>query len=355
MLRYGNINNTKESVNVKKNINAVNVVNANVRPEADLNVGESNRRLYAKLQHDLGEQIIALLADQDVNEIILNPDGKLWADRASIGQICIGAITKNQAFAILNSVAGLHNFVVNQHHPRLEAELPAYQAMQGERFTAQVPPIVAAPCFTIRKKSNAIYSLDDYVNTQRMTPQQASVLRRLVVERKNILVCGGPGSGKTTVTNALIIEAVRCDENQRFLLLEDLPELQCAAANKVAMLSSDDVNMTSLLRAAMRMRPDRILIGEVRGKEALDMLKAWNTGCPGGICTVHANGAEEAVQRILDLSMEAGLAVPPVSLVQHTVDAIVAITRHNNQKGHIASIVKLKEYLNGKFHFEKLD
>jgi type IV secretion system protein VirB11 len=226
--------------------------------------------------------------------------------------------------------------------------------MQGERFTAQIPPIVSAPSFTIRKKSEVIFKLEDYVATNRLTENQAKKLKDLIRNRKNILVSGGPGSGKTTVTNALVIEAVEYDKNQRFLILEDLPELQCEAQNKVAMLTSDDVNMTGLLRAAMRMRPDRILIGEVRGREALDMLKAWNTGCPGGICTVHANGASEAIQRILDLAMEAGLIVPPIQLVSQTIDAIVSVTRKGNQKGFIHEILALGEYKNEKFIFEKL-
>lgn len=318
-------------------------------------VSESHRRLYEKLCRDLGEQIVAYLEDNDVNEIMLNPDGKLWVDRSSSGQCCVGNMNKAQAFSILNSVAGIHNFVVSQHTPRLEAELPFFRAMKGERFTGQIPPIVSSPCFTIRKKSEVVFNLSDYVATKRMTKKQAEVLKKLVTERKNILVCGGPGSGKTTVTNALIIEAVKRDENQRILILEDLPELQCSAPNKVSFLTSDDVDMTGLLRAAMRMRPDRILLGEVRGKEALDMLKAWNTGCPGGVCTVHANGTEEAIQRILDLAMESGLTTPPISLVLHTIDAVVSVVRSNNQKGFIHEIVKLRGYENEKFIFEKLE
>ncbi|MFN7098493.1 MAG: P-type conjugative transfer ATPase TrbB, partial [Gammaproteobacteria bacterium] len=255
---------------------------------------ESAKRLYEKLYHDLGSNIISLLEDKSVNEVMLNPDGTLWSDSVVNGVTKVGDINRNQAFNILYSIAGLHGFVVHQNKPFVEAELPLYKALSGQRFTGQIPPIVSAPTFTIRKRAEIIFTLDNYVATGRMTQKQADVLRELVAARKNILVCGGPGSGKTTVTNALIVEAVKSDINQRILILEDLPELQCAAENKVSMLTSQDVNMTSLLKTAMRMRPDRILIGEVRGAEALDMLKAWNTGCPGGICTVHANGPEEA-------------------------------------------------------------
>jgi P-type conjugative transfer ATPase TrbB len=318
------------------------------------NFTESQHRLYEKLSRDLTKEVVSFLGDKDINEIMLNPDGKLWVDRASQGQLCVGSLTKAQAFSIMNAVAGIHGFVVSQHQPRLEAELPYYGVMKGERFTGQVPPVVSAPCFTLRKKSEMIFTLKDYVSSHRLTESQAAVLCQLIHDRKNILICGGPGSGKTTVTNALIVEAVKADENQRFLILEDLPELQCNAPNKVAMLTSDDVDMTGLLRAAMRMRPDRILIGEVRGKEALDMLKAWNTGCPGGICTVHANGAEEAIQRILDLTMEAGLVATPIQLVLHTIDAIVSVVRKGSQKGFIHEILSLGDYQHGKFSFEKL-
>ena len=315
---------------------------------------ESKQRLFEKLHRDLGDDIVHYLQNKDINEVMLNPDGMLWIDSATRGLEYVKNVSNAQASAIINGIAGIHNFIVTQHNPRLEAELPYFKSMRGERFTAQVPPIVSGPCFTIRKKSEIIFKLEDYLSTHRLTTRQAEVLRKLIANRKNILVCGGPGSGKTTVTNALIIEAVKCDENQRFVILEDLPELQCSALNKVAMLTSVDITMTGLLRAAMRMRPDRILIGEVRGAEALDMLKAWNTGCPGGICTVHANGAEEAIQRIADLAMETGLINPPLQLIHHTIDAIVSVTRKQNQKGFISDILTLGDYQDGKFQFKKI-
>jgi len=316
---------------------------------------ESQLRLYEKLCRDLGNTILQSLEVTDINEIMVNPDGKMWIDSSKEGLVQAGELLPQQVYSIIYGVAGIRDFVVSQHHPRLEADLPCYKAMKNERFTAQIPPIVSGPSFTIRKRSESIFKMEDYIQTGRMSKRQADVLRDLIKERKNILVCGGPGSGKTTVTNALIIEAINYDKTQRFLILEDLPELQCKALNVVAMLTTNDVSMTALLRSAMRMRPDRILIGEVRGKEALDMLKAWNTGCPGGICTVHANGAEEAIQRILDLSMESGLIAPPLQLLSQTIDAVVSVTRQGNQKGFIHEILSLKRYQNGKFDFEKLD
>jgi len=315
---------------------------------------ESQQRLFSKLYQDLGDEIIPLLADKDVNEVMLNPDGTLWADYAKTGMCREGKIPSVQAFAILHSIAGIEGAVVSAQNPRLEAELPYYRELRGERFTGQIPPIVSSPCFTIRKKSEIVFTLDDYFLTERMTEEQCIVLKDLIADRKNILVCGGPGSGKTTFGNALIAEAVRTSGNQRFLILEDTPELQCFAPNKISMLTSDTVNTRDLLRTAMRMHPDRIFVGEVRGAEALDMLKAWNTGCHGGICTVHANGCTEAIQRILDLSMEAGLSSPPISLVRHTIDAVVSIAKTKVCKGFVSEISAVREINHENIVLEKL-
>jgi P-type conjugative transfer ATPase TrbB len=317
-------------------------------------VSLSKYRLYAKLYANLGESLVAWLKDHVVHEVMLNPDGKIWVDSPLEGLVHKGTMSAAQALAIIHTVAGIQGTVVTAHSPRLEAELPFFKTLQGERFTAQIPPVVAAPSFTIRKKAEVIFSLADYVTQGRLSLKQAEGLEDLIRQRQNILVCGGPGSGKTTVTNALIREAVKQDPQQRFLILEDLPELQCSAPNTVSMLTSEQVNLTALLRTAMRMRPDRILIGEVRGAEALDLLKAWNTGCPGGMCTVHANGAVAAVQRIVDLAMEAGLSQPPIGLVLQTIHAVVSVQRRGNQKGFIQEILTLGDYVNGKFVFEKL-
>jgi type IV secretion system protein TrbB len=300
---------------------------------------ESRKILCEKLCNDLGETIKNFLQESDVHEIMLNPNGEIWIDSTHLGQFNAGNLSVAQAYAIINSVAGIHGCIVSALHPRLEAELPYYAFMQGERFTAIIPPIAPAPCFNIRKRGKTVFTLTDYVQSQRMTAQQAGILRQLIQHKKNILVCGGPGSGKTSIANALIYEAMQLDMQQRFLILEDIPELQCQARNCVSMLTSATISMRDLIHAAMRMRPDRILIGEVRGAEALELLKAWNTGCPGGICTTHANSAETALQRIADLSMEAGLTQPPWTLIKHTIGAVITIVRQGFQTGFLKEIV----------------
>lgn len=319
-----------------------------------MNNVESQRRLCEKLYHDFGESIRSCLGDKDIHEIMLNPDGQLWIDNPEKGLLAIRHLPESQAYSIIHAVAGLHNAVIHQNHPYLEAKLPFFENMQGQRFIAQIPPIVIAPSFTIRKRSDVIFTLEDYLSTGRMNKKHEASVRDLIHKRKNILIAGGPGSGKTALINALIEEALRQDDKQRLLILEDLPELQCASSNKVALLTSSTVTMSALVRMAMRMRPDRILIGEVRGAEALDLLKAWNTGCPGGFCTVHANSAQEAIQRILDLAMENKLTAPPLQLVAQTINAIIFIHRKGHQKGFIHEIVTLGPFQNEQFTFKKL-
>jgi len=317
-------------------------------------LSESQQRLYGKLYQDFGDKIMGFIADKNINEVMLNPDGTLWIDSVKEGLIEQGRMSPVHALAILHSIAGIQGRILSEKHPHLEAELPHYREMRGERFTGQVPPIVSSPCFTLRKKAEIIYTLDDYYLTERLSEEGCTILKELISDRKNILICGGPGSGKTTFTNALLSEAVKCGVSERFIILEDTPELQCTAPNQVSLLTTDTLSMRDLLRIAVRIRPDRIMVGEVRGAEALDMLKAWNTGCPGGICTVHANGCLEAIQRMMDLSLEAGLTHPPLDLIRHTVDAIVHITKCRFQKGFVSEICAVKEIQHEKIVLEKL-
>ncbi len=251
-------------------------------------------RAKKKLERDMGPELLAALNDPKTVEIMLNADGKLWHERLGEPMTCIGTLRVAQAQAIIETIAGYHGKEVTRSKPILEGELP----LDGSRFAGQLPPVVPAPTFAIRKKAIAIFTLDQYVERGIMTDQQRDVLVAAVRAHRNILVIGGTGSGKTTLVNAIINEMVVQDPTERVFIIEDTGEIQCTAVNYVQYHTSIDVNMTALLKTTLRMRPDRILVGEVRGPEALDLLMAWNTGHEGGAATLHANNARAGLDRL---------------------------------------------------------
>ncbi|MGF7150101.1 type IV secretion system protein VirB11 [Sphingomonas zeicaulis] len=285
----------------------------------------SDERRRAMLRTAMGPTIAAALADPHVIEIMVNPDGVLRLDRLGDGRIDTGTrYDPAQVERIIRLVASQARTEVHIDRPIVSAELPAHGAGAGERFEGLLPPVALGPCFSIRKPAARVYGLEDYVRDGIMPAAMAERLRRAVTARQNILVAGGTSSGKTTLTNALLAEMADCGE--RIILIEDTRELQCAAPDTVALRTRPGfVSMADLVRSTLRLRPDRIIVGEVRGPEALDMLKAWNTGHPGGVATVHANSARSALYRIEQLVQEATSAVPR-RLIVEAIDLIVFIS-----------------------------
>lgn len=287
---------------------------------------QSRDRRRAMLQTAMGPAIAAALADPLVIEIMVNPDGVLRLDRLGEGRIETGArLEAAEAERIVRLVASHMRAEVHADAPIISAELPVHDdGSGGERFEGLLPPVASAPCFAIRKPAARIHRLIDYVSGGIMRAEVGLVLANAVVERRNILVAGGTSSGKTTLANALLAEMAGLDE--RVILLEDTRELQCAARDTVALRTKvGSVTMADLVRSTLRLRPDRIIVGEVRGGEALDMLKAWNTGHPGGIATVHANSARSALYRIEQLVAESVVTVPR-RLIAEAIDMVVFIS-----------------------------
>ena len=272
------------------------------------------------LRTALGPAIAAFLEDPSIVEVMLNPDGRLWIDRLSGGlEDTRLRVTAADAERIVRLVAHHVGVEVHAGSPRVSAELPE----SGERFEGLVPPVVAAPCFAIRRQAVAVFTLDDYVAARIMSALQADLMRAAVRERKNILVAGGTSTGKTTLVNALLAEIA--GSGDRVVLIEDTRELQCAAPNLVALRTKDGAaSLSDLVRSALRLRPDRIPIGEVRGAEALDLLKAWGTGHPGGVGTLHAGSAIGALRRLEQLIQEAVVTVPR-ALIAETIDVIAVL------------------------------
>ena len=281
-------------------------------------------RRRAMLRTAMGPTIAAALADPAVIEIMVNPDGALRLDRLDEGRTDTGTrYDPAQVERIIRLVASHARTEVHAASPIVSAELPPHGEGAGERFEGVLPPVSLAPCFSIRKPASKIYTLLDYVSDGIMPANTARLLSLAVIDRKNILVAGGTSSGKTTLANALLAEMAHLDE--RVILIEDTRELQCAASDVVALRTRPGiVAMSDLVRSTLRLRPDRIIVGEVRGAEALDMLKAWNTGHPGGIATVHANSAISALYRLEQLVQETVVTVPR-RLIAEAIDMIVFI------------------------------
>jgi len=277
-------------------------------------------RRIRMLRTAMGPVIAQALEDPDVLEILLNPDGSLWIDRLSSGRAPTGVkLSAADGERIIRLVAAHVHAEVHAGKPLLTAELPE----TGERFEGALPPVAPGPAFALRKRAVGVIRLDDYVADGILVEAQAALLRQAVRDRLNILIAGGTSTGKTTLANALLAEIATTGD--RVIILEDTVELQCAARDHVPLRTrAGVVSMAELVRSTLRLRPDRVIVGEVRGGEALDLLKAWGTGHPGGIATVHAGSAEGALLRLEQLILEVAVT-PPRALIAEAVNLIIYI------------------------------
>lgn len=288
---------------------------------------EAISRSARMLRTALGPAIALWLEDPDVVEVMLNPDGRLWIDRLASGLVDTGErLLPSDGERIVRLVAHHVGAEVHAGSPRVSAELPE----TGERFEGLLPPVVTAPAFAIRKPAVAVFTLDDYVAAGIMCARQAETLRAAVADRCNILVAGGTSTGKTTLTNAVLAEVAKTAD--RVVVIEDTRELQCKAQNLVGLRTKDGVaSLSDLVRSSLRLRPDRIPIGEVRGAEALDLLKAWGTGHPGGIGTIHAGSALGALRRLEQLIQEVVVTVPR-ALIAETIQLIAVLAGRGSDR-----------------------
>ena len=264
--------------------------------------GESTERLRRKLIKELGREVCGALDSDDVTEIQLNPDGELWTD-GKAGRQHLGSMPPSRASLVAMTCAAALGGVINYKEPMLEGEL---SLLNGERLTVLIPPVVAAPTFALRKHASSRMTLRDWQDSGGLTNDQRLDLESALAERLNIVVSGGTGSGKTTFANALLAALEEISVADRIVVIEDTRELQVAMPNVCPLHTTDGVGMDLLLRKALRLTPDRIVVGEVRGGEALTMLEAWNTGHPGGIATIHADSATKAWVRIEQMCAMAG-------------------------------------------------
>ena len=328
---------------------------------------EQHQRLEVKLRREFGEVILKNLADDRTEDILLNPDSSLWVKRMGEGFTCIGEMSPSAAASALGTVAAWRGTVLNHEHPILETELP----IDGSRFEGIVAPVVRRPIFAIRLRPKRIFSLEEYETNQILSGKadplnrlrrhddfsasirglnHAEIIRAAVRARKNLLIVGSTGSGKTTLVNAILDSLAQLTPNDRVISIEDTTELQCSVKNFLDLRAVGGVTMLECLRACMRLKPTRIVVGEVRGAEAHTLLKAWNTGHPGGAATIHANDGMSGLIRLESLVAEATNA-PQHSLIAEAVDLVIFIDEEHELKAgrKVKEVLLVTGYRNGQY------
>ncbi|WP_371367799.1 hypothetical protein SRRS_16050 [Sporomusa rhizae] len=256
-------------------------------------------RTEETLYYLLGEDIRAYLIDDNITEIYLNSNSDvIWIDTKDKGRVATGKTMDAQTAAnVIYTIADLTGKVCNDTNETLAAEF------QGIRFQGLLPRVVEKPAFNMRKHCAGLLTLDDYVKSGIMTKRQREFLLEAIYSHKNILAAGGTKSGKTTFLNAILAEIAKTGD--RVVLLEDTKELQCVAKDMDRLLTTENKTLEDLLRDTLRLTPERIIVGEVRGAEALILLDAWSTGHKGGASTVHANSARQTLRRLEELAARA--------------------------------------------------
>jgi type IV secretion system protein TrbB len=305
-------------------------------------------RQLQMLKTAMGPDIASALDDPEVVEVLLNPDGSLWVDRLGAGRAATGInLAPATAERVIRLVAACIGVEVHARAPIVSAEL----LENGERFEGVLPPIVRAPTFAIRKRAVGIIRLERYVSEQILTQSQADFLHYAVKARLNILIAGGTSTGKTTLANALLQEVAKTHD--RVIVLEDTVELQCVVEDHVPLRTKPGVvSMAELVRSTLRLRPDRIVVGEVRGSEALDLIKAWGTGHPGGIATIHSGSALGALHRLEQLIQEAVVTVPR-PLIAQTIDVVIFIAGRGRAR-RIEEIVRVTGLSGSSYELEPI-
>jgi Flp pilus assembly CpaF family ATPase len=259
--------------------------------------------------------IPALLAQENVLDVCVNPDGVMWVNRLGRGFRDEGVMSPSDAMLLLSGIATEQGCELNASYPILETTFP----LTGDRIEGMMRPVVSEAAFAIRTKSKQIFTLDDFweqgVLTGMSDPLNAkchragfldqvcgnhmNVIRLANGYRQNILLVGPAGSGKTTFGNALIADWFEQTPGDRVVVIEDTPELQCALPNYVALRATRAANEAKLLETALRLIPKRIVVGEVRSSEPARMLlEAWSTGHSGGLATIHADDALSGLRKL---------------------------------------------------------
>ena len=284
--------------------------------------------------------IESLLADDEISEIMCNPDSTCWIEReGNISRCHKNSFTTGELHAGLEVIANKFGKQLDASHPILNVRLP-----DGSRLSAIIPPVVGPePLLNIRKFGRRKYSLDDLERCGTVPKEMVKPLRDAIAGRKNILISGATGTGKTTLLNALANEI---PEQERIFIIEDTAEIRLTKPHVISSESQSnthqqDISFDSLLKAALRHRPDRIILGEVRGPEARTLLDAMNTGHDGTLTTIHASSAEGALRRLALLSQRVSGQMT-LRDAEDEIDHLIGVVAHMARNTGRRSVIAIK-------------
>lgn len=302
-------------------------------------------RLLQGIRHNCGPLVGDAIQDPTIIEIMLNPDGQVWVERYGEDHKYIGDLPFANGQMVISLVASALGRTINADRPILEGEFP----LDGSRFTGVFPPVVGpGVSFTLRKRASKLITLADYLKQGVINETVAQLIKTAVQKRENIVVVGGTSSGKTTFVNAIIDCVFEFCASHRLLIIEDTAELQSKSPNTVffhthVIDEQREIGFRQLAKLAMRYAPKRIIVGEVRDGAALEMLKLWNTGHPGGISTFHADSADEALYRLEELVEEAGFG-PKSPLIGRAVDLVVFMQKTADNRREVSKVLRVNSF-----------
>ncbi len=306
--------------------------------------------LYSSLYESLGESIVSSLDSGYVEELMLNPDGRLFVKYTDGCLVHEDTFTKARAEIVVRTIASLNERDIDEASPMLECELDRFSA----RFSALMPPLSRGTCFNLRVLKALNLSFEELLSGGFMSEKQARVITSFIERRMNFLICGQTGCGKTSFINSILNRIAKVDPDCRIICIEDTPELKLSADNCVNLFTSRQISMSDLLRASLRLSPDRIVVGEVRSIEALDMIDAFSTGHKGGVASIHAGSALQCLDR-LKLLISRHPYAPKKGideLIALSIDAVIVLGKRPYR--HVESIVLVKGFSDGSYVLEEL-
>lgn len=300
-----------------------------------------------------------LLADDKISEIMVNSYDEIFIEREGKLQKSALSFDSPKDFSdIIQRIVGRSGREVNIANPIVDTRLPG-----GERVNIVLSPIsVLSPVMTVRKFPENRITVDELIKNETLTTEAADFLKRAVEKKYNIFISGGTSSGKTTFLNVL---SDFIPKNERIITIEDSAELQiCGIPNLIRLevrnantTGNGSVTVKELIRTSLRMRPDRIIVGEVRGEEAIDMLNAMNTGHDGSLSTGHANSSFDMLYRLETMILESGISFPLRAIRQHifsAIDLIVHLERMSDGRRRVVEISEIQSIIDGEFQLNRL-